>query len=371
MKVLCTRDNLKRGISRCERSIGKNPTLPVLGNVLIEAEKGILKLTSTNLEIGVVSTVRARIEKEGKTTVPAQLLSGVVNNLKDEQINLELLGKNLKISSENFESKLRTIPAEDFPLIPKIEEGTTWKIKGKTLAESLKRIIPSLATLETKLELTGICLTFKSGEVAIAATDGYRLAERKIKIENKTELDSVFIIPGRSAQEIERIFNEEEKEISIITSENQIAFQSEDVYFVSRLIEGQYPEYRQIIPSDFKAKFSLEKEVLVNSLRLAGVFSSNQTRDVKIKLLDDQISLHTVSSDLGEQSSIIKAETEGEKLEVVFNYQFLQDGLQSLPEEEVTFSLNGSEGPSMIKGIDRKSKQEISDFIYIVMPIRQ
>jgi len=371
MKILCTRDNLKRGIAHCERSIGKNPTLPILGNVLIEAEKGLLKLTATNLEIGVVSTVRAKIEKEGKTTVPAQLLSGIIHNLKDEQINLELNGQNLKIWSDNFQSKIRTIPAEDFPLIPRVEEGSSWKIKGKILAETLKRVIPSLATLETKLELTGVCITFRNDEVSIATTDGYRLAERKIKISGKSDMDSVFIVPGRSMQEVERIFSEEEREISIITSENQIAFQSEDVYFVSRLIEGQYPEYRQIIPSDFKAKMRIGKEALTNSLRLAGIFSSHQTRDVKIKLEDDKISLHTLSSELGEQSSVLKAETEGEKLEVVFNYQFLQDGLQSLPQEEVIFFLNGSDGPSMIRGIDEKSKKEVEDFLYIVMPIRQ
>ncbi len=371
MKVLCTRDNLRRGIAHCERSIGKNPTLPILGNILIEAEKGILKLVATNLEIGVISTVRAKIEKEGKITVPAQLLSGIIQNLKDEQINLEMEGQNLKIWSDNFESKIRTIPAEDFPLIPRVEEGLTWKIQGKIFAETLKRVIPSLASLETKLELTGICLTLNKDGLAVAATDGYRLAERKIKISKKPENDITLIIPGRSMQEIERIFYEDEREISVTTSENQIAFQGEDVYFVSRLIEGQYPEYRQIIPSDFKAKMRIGKDELVNALRLAGIFSSHQTRDVKIKLENDKITLHTVSGELGEQSSMLKAETEGGKLEVVFNYQFLQDGLQSLPQEEVIFFLNGSEGPSMIRGIDEKTKKEVEDFLYIVMPIRQ
>jgi len=172
-------------------------------------------------------------------------------------------------------------------------------------------------------------------------------------------------------QEAERIFSEEEKEITVITSENQIAFQNEDIYFVSRLIEGQYPDYKQIIPEQFKAKILISKEELIGSLRLAGIFSTTQTKDVKIKVEEDKITLHSTSGELGEHHAGIKAETEGEKLEVTFNYQFLQDGLASIPEEDIALSLNGSEGPSLIRGIDGKTKKEVADFLYIVMPIRQ
>lgn len=376
MKIICTRDNLRRGISHCERSIGKNPTLPILGNILLETEGGLLRLATTNLEVGVMSYVRAKVEKEGKITVPANLLAGLIHNIKDEQIALETVGQTLKISSANFESKMRTTPAEDFPLIPRIEEGDQWKILGKTLSEAIKMVIPAIATLETKLELTGVCVTVGNDAIAIATTDGYRLAEKKIKFSKSQNKDTngkeaIFIIPGRSMQEAERIFSEEDKEITIITSENQIAFQNEDVYFVSRLIEGQYPDYKQIIPDSFKAKVRINKGELTGALRLAGIFSTNQTKDVKIKLEDDKITLHSTSGELGEHHAGIKAETEGEKLEVTFNYQFLQDGLNSISNEEILMSLNGSEGPSLIRGINSNTKKEEEDFLYIVMPIRQ
>jgi len=371
MKIICTRDNLRRGINYCERSVGKNPTLPILSNILLETEKGLLKLAATNLEIGVISYVRAKVEKEGKITVPAQLLSGLIHNIKDEQVILEYSGQTLKVSSANFESKMRTTPAEDFPLIPKVEQGEQWKVPGKGFSSAIRMVAPALATLETKLELTGICLTLDNDSITIAATDGYRLAEKIIRLAQPVNEKKSFIIPGKSLQEVERIFNEEAKEITMTTSENQIAFQNEDVYFVSRLIEGQYPDYKQIIPENFKAKVTISKEELTSSLRLAGIFSTAQTKDVKIKLEEDRITLHSTSGELGEHHAEMKAETEGEKLEVTFNYQFLQDGLASIPQEEIALSLNGAEGPSMLRGIDSKTKKEISDFLYIVMPIRQ
>lgn len=371
MKIVCTRENLRQGINYCERSVGKNPTLPILGNILLETEKGILKLAATNLEVGVTGYVRAKVEEDGKITVPAHLLSGLIHNIKDEQISLESSGQTLKISSANFESKIRTAPAEDFPLIPRVEEGEKWKIPGKILSTAIRMVAPALATLETKLELTGICFTIGKDGLAIAATDGYRLAEKKIKLTRETDKELTFIVPGKSMQEAERIFSEEEGEITITTAENQIAFQNDNVYFVSRLIEGQYPDYKQIVPEKFKAKVKISKEELVSSLRLAGIFSTTQTKDVKIKLEEDKISLHSTSGELGEHHAEIKAETEGEKLEVTFNYQYLQDGLANIPEKEIVLSLNGDEGPSLMRGVDDKSKKEISDFFYIVMPIRQ
>jgi DNA polymerase-3 subunit beta len=372
MRIVCTRENLRRGINHCERSVGKNPSLPILGNVMLEAEKGLLKLSATNLETGVVSYVRAKIEKEGKTTVPAGLLAGLVHNLKDDQLVIEEAGQMLKFSSANFESKIRTISAEEFPLIPKIEKGETLKIPGGSFGEAVRRVSPALATLETKLELTGICLTINNNELKIAATDGYRLAEKKIKLADKNAgNESIIIVPGRGMGEVEKIFGEENKELTLISSENQIAFQNEDVYFVSRLIEGQYPDYKQIIPGEFKAKVKIDKEEMLNSLRLAGIFSVAQTKDVKIKLENDKITLHAVSGELGEHHANIPADVEGEKLEVTFNYQFLLDGLNCIKENEILFFLNGSEGPSLMRGIDEKTKKEVPDFFYIVMPIRQ
>jgi len=337
---------------------------------MLETEKGLLKITCTNLELGIVSYVRAKVEKEGKITVPAQVISGLVNNLKEEQVTLEEEGKNLKITTENFKSKLRTTPAEDFPLIPQLEKGNQWKVKGKVLSEGIRRVLPALATLETKLELTGVCLTLKDKELAIAATDGYRLAEKKVELSQEMP-EGKFIIPGRSMQEVERIFSEDDREITITTEENQISFQNENIYLVSRLIEGQYPDYKQIIPKDFKTRAMVSKEELNGALKLAGIFSTIQTKDVKLKTDKDKINIHATSGELGEHDASIKAEIEGDKIEVVFNYQFLQDGLNSMSEDEIIFSLNGSEGPSLITGWDSKKQKEVPGFRYIVMPIRQ
>ncbi len=370
MKIICTRDNLRKGIARCERSVGKNPTLPILGNILLETEKGLLKLSATNLEIGVISYVRAKVEKEGKITVPAHLLSSFVQNSKDDQLTLEQEKQVLKITSASFKSKIRTIPAEDFPLIPQIKEGENFQVQGSLFSEAIKKVAPSLATLETKLELTGVCLTINQDEVKIAATDGYRLAEKTIKLLQKSDKEIVLIVPGKSMQEAERIFGENSEPITIITSENQIAFQNEGVYFVSRLIEGQYPDYKQIIPTSFKAEARINKEELLGSLRLAGIFSATQTKDLKIALEEDKISLHATGGELGEHHASLPAETRGEKFEVTFNYQFLQDGLNSISEEEILFFLNGSDGPSLIQGIDKKTEKPLVDFSYVVMPIR-
>jgi len=371
MKVICTKENLRRGINNCERSVGKNPTLPILGNIMLETEKGLLKITSTNLELGVISYIRGKVEKDGKITVPARVLSGLINNIKEDQITLEEEGTNLKVTTENFKSKLRTTPAEDFPLIPKLDKGEQFKVKGSVLAEGIRRTAPALASLETKLELTGICLIIQNNKLLIAATDGYRLAEKEVKIKKGLETETKLIIPGRSMQEVERIFSEEGKDITITTEENQISFQSDDIYIVSRLIEGQYPDYQQIIPKDFKTRTMLNKEDLTDALKLAGIFSTIQTKDIKVKPGDNKIEINATSGELGEHNASIKADVEGEKEEVTFNYQFLQDGLNNIPEGEIIFSLNGSDGPSLITGWDSKNNKEVLDFRYIVMPIRQ
>ncbi len=371
MKIVCTRDNLRQGISRVERAVGRNSTLPVLASVLLETEKGLLKISATNLEIGVISYVRSRVENEGKTTVPVSVFSGIIHNLKDEKITLELVGTSLKIFGDTFESKLRTISADDFPLIPKVEDGLQWRVNAKDLKEATRRVMPSVSNLETKLELTGVCFSAEEKTLTMASTDGYRLAEKTIKCEGKTKEASNFIVPGSSLQEVERIFGEESVDVLITVSENQIAFQKEDVYFVSRLIEGKYPDYKQIIPNKFKAEVRIEKTKLLDSLKMASIFSLNQTKDVKIGVEPEKISIHTGSGDFGEHHAEIPAEVNGESFEVSFNHQFLQDGLNTISEEDVMFFLNDSNGASLMKGFDNKKEAVRDDFLYIVMPIRQ
>ncbi len=371
MKIVCTRDNLRQGISRVERAVGRNSTLPILASIMLETEKGLLKISATNLEIGVIAYIRSRVETEGKTTIPVAVFSGIVHNLKDEKITLELVGTSLKISGNAFESKIRTISADDFPLIPKVDDGLQWRVKAKDLRDSIRRVLPSVSNLDTKMELTGVFFSVAEKKLTLASTDGYRLAEKIIDCEGTKEEESNFIVPGSSLQEVERIFGEDSSDILITVSENQISFQKEDIYFVSRLIEGKYPDYKQIIPNKFKAETRIDKLKLLDALKMAGIFSLNQTKDVKIAVEPEKILINTGSGEFGEHHAEIPAEVKGESFEVSFNHQFLQDGLSNIGEEDIVLFLNDSNGASLMRGWDEKNSSAKKDFLYIVMPIRQ
>lgn len=384
MKLLCTQDNFKKAISNCERVVLKKNTLPVLNNILFETKKGGLKMSATNLEIGISVKIGAKIEKEGKITIPARLVGGFAANLSgDDRISLEVKEDKLKIKSGPNSAILRGLVADDFPLIPSKKTEFILFLSGIELKNTLLRVMSSAAINEARQELTGINLTFSEKELFFAATDSFRLAEHKIKLNEKNIVNkdyyaaflskkSSIIIPLNTLLELVRVISDEDNQVKIAIEEGQIFFDVNGTKIVSRLVNGKYPDYKQIIPANFKTRIVGGKTLFLNAIRMANVFSSRSGNEITLKIDADKkkIFIQSSNAETGENTTELNFDTQGPSLEVLFNSRYFLEGINAATTEQVAVLANSATAPVAIKEIDAKTGKILDDFIYIVMPIK-
>jgi len=381
MKALCTTENLKRGILIAEKIIGKNLTLPILSNILLEAEKGGLKVSATNLEIGLVTKIRAKIEKEGKIAVPGRIIGGILSQLEDgSQITLEEKNSTLKMIYNGNSAAIKGMDAKDFPIIPKPESKFLFEIGASELQKKAGNVLATAATSDTRQELTGAHFEFGETKITLAATDSFRLSEAVIKLDKAkiTEdykkylaKNSAVIVPARTLSEVIRAVSAEDENVKVYLAENQIFFETADVLFVSRLIDGKYPEYKQVVPKEFSLNLIAKKEDLLKAARLAGVFSDSKSREVRLKIDGGKgkimVFAESVESGEGSWSVDFQSDTKSD-LEVAFNNRFLLDGLNSISTEEIYIGANDAFGPVMLREVAAGKPQ--LDYFHIIMPIR-
>lgn len=368
LKIICLQENIKDALVISERISGNNLSLPVLNNAFLEAKKGSLKISSTDLEIGVEVTVSCKVEIEGSVIVPTKTLLSLVNKLPNTKLKIEDIGAKIEISTEDTKTNIPVMNKEDFPIIPKIREGEEIKINSFIIKKSLEQVLNSAASLDSKPEISGILFDFKKNILNIAATDSFRLSEKSIKNNGdvyKMENNKNFILPQKTAQELIRMLDSD-GDLKITIDKNQVSFYFNKVNLISRVIDGEYPDYKQIIPKTYKTSVSLDKDEFVNKLKLASIFSSN-INDVKfqIDVRNKKIKLSSKDNIKGDFTSEMEFdELDGEDMEAVFNFKYLLDGLSNIEDEKVELKLNGSAAPALIKS------KKYDDYIYIVMPIR-
>ncbi|HOX10859.1 MAG TPA: DNA polymerase III subunit beta [Candidatus Moranbacteria bacterium] len=304
MKLTCTHENLKKAVYSTERVVGKQITLPILENILLQTDHGMLKISATNLEIGVFLKIGAKIEEEGEITVPARLLSNFVNNLGAEStVSLSVIDQTLHIESGSSKAQIKGLSAQDFPIIPEMEGDFLFSLSAQEVKEAIPRLAICVSPDSTRPELSGINMLLQKIEVRMAATDSFRLAEAILvpKTENERNLDifiektNSIIIPLNAVSEVFRVIGNDTQEIKVGIEESQIFFQVDNVRIVSRLINGKYPEYRQIIPQSFATKVVLEKDSALRAVKISGIFASNKTGEVKFTA-DDKKNTVTVQS---------------------------------------------------------------------------
>jgi DNA polymerase III subunit beta len=384
MKLICTQDNFKRAIYNCEKVVSKKNTLPILNNILFETERGGLKLSATNLEIGVSVKVGAKIEKEGKITIPARLITNFSVNLSEgENIFLESEGNNLKIKSSLNKTVIKGVAANDFPLIPFKKTENLLEFSGWEFKKILSQIMPAVAFNEARQELNGINLIFKEKELVFAATDSFRLAQCRFKINEKNinrdvyrafvEKNENIIIPSNALLELNRIIRDDiENKVKIAIEEGQIFFETDGTKLVSRLINGKYPAYHHIMPKDFKTRIVGEKQLIQNAIKMASIFSAGSSREVTLKIdsAAKKIVILSSSTETGENLSELKFDITGPDQEVVFNSKYLLDGISTTIGEKVAVLVNSSSTPVAVKEVDEKTGEVLDNFIYIVMPIK-
>lgn len=363
MKFTCTQENLNRGLQAVGRVASRNVTLPVLNNVLIQASTGGVRLAATNLEVGVSCTIRGKVEIAGAFTANARLLADYVALLPKDRVEVALEGKTLKLTAPNAKTTMRGVPAEEFPLIPPVSRARLLRLPSPELKVAAQRVLFAAASDEARPEISGVLFTCDGQTLTLAATDSYRLAEQHLTLgQAGPELKA--ILPHRALQELLRVLGDGPVEIAF--DENQVLFATDDLELTSRLIEGQYPDYRQIIPTESAVTLQAARDELVAAIRQASLFGKQGVYDVTLAF-DGQktLAVRAASAQAGEAEATLPVHGKGEPVTIVFNHRYLLDGLTSFSTDAVTLGLGTPASPGVLrpKGDARG--------LYLIMPIRQ
>ena len=374
MRVNLLRGDLTVGLGIVSRVITGKAQLPVLANVLIEAEKSGVRLSATNLSLGFRVWMGGKVSQLGKVTVPARNFSEFVNSLLSEGVEIETEGEKVKIRSGKYAATLAGIAAEEFP--PFVPQGETWEgqapkvvIKKKMLGEISREVAYAAAVDESRPGLTGIQFKVDKEHLTVTATDGFRLARKIFKIQN-TKLSEMkdLILPARTALELARVANEisseKDTEVEVMGERNQILFRLGDVEIFSRILEGNFPEVDKIIPVEHKTKVTMDKEELGRAVRAAGIFGRENNNIIQLSIHSSQVSIRARSAQAGEGEVEVEAEVEGEEVEVSFNYKYVLDCLGGIDGERVILKASGNLAPAVWEG----EKKE--DYVALIMPVR-
>ncbi len=378
MKFSSLQENLKQAVSIVSHIAGKNQNLPILNNIMIEAHNGNIKFIATDLEIGITHKIRGKVEKNGAYTVEAKIIYDYISLLPNKKINITKEENSLKIESGTEKAKIKGVTAEEYPLIPELKDGLSYRLKGNDLRRALSQVIFAVSSSDTRMELTGVLLNFEEQGLTLVATDSHRLTEKKINAKptnkNKEIETGNIIVPARTLQEVVRILSnlkdtgdKNDSEIEIRLNDNQILFIIGSTEVISRLIEGQYPDYKQIIPTNYKTKAIISRTELARAVKAGAIFSQDKIYDISLDFPKNKnkILISAVSSQKGESITEIESILSGNDNGVTINYRYLLDGLNNINTENVIIEIIDGNTPCLIK------PERENDYVYIIMPIKQ
>jgi DNA polymerase-3 subunit beta len=362
MKFSVSKDKLLEGLSTVQNVVSTRTTLPILSNVLLQAVEGELRLTTTDLDVGVRGRVEAQVERTGATTLPARRLFSIVRELPAAEIYAEVDTKNLaSIRSGSSYFKILGLPEEEFPPLARFENAKEFLIAQKDLKDALRKTSYAISTDETRYVLNGILFSFKDNKLTSVATDGRRLALVDLELEFPRSQEIDVIIPTKAVVELQRLVKEE-GEVKLSIGENQIAFELNDALLVSKLIEGNYPNYRQVIPAEAKERITLEREIFLNAVRRVSLLASEKSNSVKLIFSKGNMDIVAVTPDVGEAKESLPVMYKGKDFSIAFNPEFLMAPLRNLPNDEVFLDLIDEMSPGVIK--------IHGAFLYVLMPMR-
>lgn len=378
MKLLCTQENLNKALNIVGKIVNKNTTLPILNNILLKTDKGRLKLSSTNLELGINYWVGGKIEEEGEATVPTKLFANFISNLPNSNVEIKLKGDVLNIKCDKYKTNIKGLSAKEYPLIPTIEAKPIFKINGSDFKQALIQILPAISNSESRIEITGVFLDLSEldkNKIVLVATDSYRLAEKTLVLKkeniNKEALNlagniSSVIIPKNAVQELIRDLDDDENLLEVMISENQILFKFDNANMISRLLEGKYPDYKQIIPNKFETEAVINVSEIANAIRVAGLFVSASNNNIRLKTYPSSnvLEVSSEASEIGSNNTKVAAEIKGKELEVMYNHRYLSDGFSGIDGEKTILKINSEKLPTVLTSATDK------DLLYVIMPVR-
>lgn len=366
MKVVVTQENLHKGLAAVSRVVGSRVSLPVLSNVLLQTEGGRLKISATDLEIGLTTWIGAKVEKEGSITVPSRSFSEFVASSGDDTITLELDKLVMKVKTDHSEANFRGIDAEEFPVVPTNEAEPNLTVSAPVFLQAIKQTIVAAATDDTRPVLAGLYFNWKEKTLRMAATDSYRLAEKRVELDKEIGEGKEVIVPSRCINELARVIASTSPDVVNLTvKDNQVLFSFSDTEIVSRLIDGKYPDYLKIVPEKMVTTAVIDTEALKSTLRTVSIFAREASNVSTMHFgPDNNIKMAAVASSLGDSNTSVSAEVDGEETEAKFNVKYLLDGVSVVGESKLEFGLSGQYQPGLIKGVGNK------DFRYIIMPLK-
>ncbi len=369
MKLSVMQENLARGLSVVSRAVSTRSTLPVLANVLLRTEDGGLKLTATNLEIGITYWVPGKIETDGATTVPARLLTDLVGSLPGaERVDLELKGSDtLQLRCGPFETHVKGIDADEFPAIQTAGERPTTRVNQGILRRALEETIFAAASDEARPILTGVLARFEGDRLTFAAADNYRIAVKTV-----TTLDAVpetsVVIPARALAEVVRILGDVDDPVEIVLAQarNQVLFHLEGIDLVSRLIDGQFPNYQQVLPASHTTRAVVDRAELLKAVRPAALIASSSANIIKLQIGVDGSAgvMVTANAEVGDYEGRVDAEVEGDGTTIAFNARYLNDVLTNVEADRFAIELNGPLSPGVFRPVGD------DQYVHVVMPVR-
>ncbi len=372
MRVSCLQENLAKGLSVVGRAVATRSTLPVLSNVMLSTDNGRLKLSATDLEIGINCWIGAKVEEDGATTVPARSFIDLINSLPSERIDMELVVRTqtLNLKCARYEANLKGIDAQEFPLIPSAEEGEGQiTLEPTAFRRMIEQVVLAAATDESRPILTGVLAKFEGNRLTLAAADGFRLSVRTAELPAEVEPASV-IIPARALAELARIGTDEEDITLVITpTRNQVLFHAPNVDLVSQLIEGNFPDYQQIIPKGSSTRTVLNTNSFLRACKTANIFARDAANIARLQIVPGgelapgHVTIAATSAELGDNVGEIDASIEGDAVEIAFNVKYLIDVLSVMDSAQVVLETTTSSSPGVLKPVGDV------DFVHVIMPM--
>lgn len=373
MKIEIIQEKFAQSLVHINKAIASRPNIPVLANVLIQTEKGELKLSSTDLEIGITAKIGADIEKEGEITVSAKLLSEFVNTIKPGKISLELKDNKLVVKSVDNSAEFFVIPADDFPSVPVAKGSPILKIDAGDFVKAVDKTSFSASSDNSRPVLTGLLTIINEKELTLVGVDGFRLSEKKMKIEKGPKEEYKEIIPAKTLNEIAKIIRDvatekDKLEIYSMKGNNQVIFKIGNIELASRLIEGEFPNYKDILPKEKNYIFNILKQDFADALKVVSIFArnviGNKTR-FKINSTDNKLQLSAFVNEVGKNDTNADiTNVEGGDIETAYNARFMQDMLNSMEGDEIVYETASVTSPGVF--LDKDD----TEYIHVIMPMR-
>jgi len=368
LKLSLTQENLSRALGSVGRIVSTRTSLPVLSNVLLATDGNRLRLSATNLEIGINYWVGGKVEQQGSVTVPARLFAEFVGSLPHGNIDLSAIDNVLTVKTPHYESRFNGITAEEFPLIPTITTDPVLTLEAGVLKDALAQVVVAASADEARPVLAGVYMYTEDENLYLVATDSYRLAEKRLELAGDAPKAFSCIVPARTMQELVRLLSESTSDVEIYLDENQVMFRLGDIELVSRLIEGQFPNYRQIVPKHAETSFEIDTAEFTRITKVASLFARESAGSVRLEIkAEGEVSISSSDSEVGGNTSSAECEVAGDDGEISLNARYLTDALGVMKSPMVTFAISGKLSACVLS----PAGPDVSDdYLHIVMPLR-